>query len=133
MRKTAVKIIQQALNDLGHYSGTIDGVRGNNTHRAVETALTGRAGELDAGWASWSDRRKCIAYFQPRHVPLDEVVPCQFSSSFSGSMINKMCQVRYIREVSFKKKLNPRIYSIGNIFFNLLSTRGRIWPGYVNT
>ena len=50
MKKAVVKIVQQALNDLGHYSGEIDGLRGGKTDRAVAKALAGRTGELDADW-----------------------------------------------------------------------------------
>ena len=64
MRKEIVTALQRRLAELGHYSDTIDGIRGRNTHAAVKAALAARSGDVPNDRAEWSDRRQTVAFLQ---------------------------------------------------------------------
>jgi len=64
MRRNLVRLLQEKLTTSGHYSDDIDGLAGTNTAEAVTAALTAAVARLPKNWATWSDRRRLIAYLQ---------------------------------------------------------------------
>ncbi len=64
MKVRAIRIIQEALQTLGLYRGSIDGKRGPVTNRAIDAALGQRSADLPGTWHQWSARRKAVAFFQ---------------------------------------------------------------------
>lgn len=64
MTKTAIRLVQRRLAELGHYEGAIDGRRGPLTHAAARAALADRAPDLPDGWQGWSDRRRVTGVLQ---------------------------------------------------------------------
>lgn len=64
MDSKAVRLIQTKLQDMGHYTGRIDGDRGPKTHAAARKGLPELPGEAPNGWQTWSDKRICIAFLQ---------------------------------------------------------------------
>lgn len=64
MDSSAVKLIQKKLASMGHYSGKIDGERGDKTHAAVRLGLPELPGERPADIGTWSDKRQSIAFLQ---------------------------------------------------------------------
>lgn len=64
MNTDAVRLIQTRLEELGHYSDTVDGQRGPGTNEAVRAALTRRNADLPAGWQDWSEKRHAVAFLQ---------------------------------------------------------------------
>ena len=64
MKTAAVRVIQQCLIKEGLNPGTVDGKLGDNTYRAVNTALTRRTADLPGNWQGWTNPRKSVAYLQ---------------------------------------------------------------------
>ncbi|MDU0459372.1 MAG: M15 family metallopeptidase [Geobacteraceae bacterium] len=64
MKTAIVRVIQQRLIKEGLNPGTVDGLLGYNTYRAVNDALTRRKAGLPGDWPAWSNTRKTVAYLQ---------------------------------------------------------------------
>jgi len=64
MNAAIIRLIQEKLAALGHYHDEVDGLRGDNTHKAVTAALTARSGDMPAGWRDWTDKRKTVGFLQ---------------------------------------------------------------------
>lgn len=64
MDKTSVRLIQKKLAVMGHYTDTIDGERGPNTHKAVDKGLRELLGDGPLEVLAWSDKRRTVAFLQ---------------------------------------------------------------------
>lgn len=60
----SVRLVQQKLQEMGHYAGEIDGERGTKTNAAVRKGLRDLPGDKPAGLNAWSDKRQFIAFLQ---------------------------------------------------------------------
>lgn len=64
MDRASVRLVQTKLREMDHYSGEIDGMRGDQTHAAVRMGVPDLPGTAPSGWTSWSDKRIAIAFLQ---------------------------------------------------------------------
>ncbi len=64
LNKAMVRMIQRKLTAMGHYTDTIDGDRGSNTHAAADKGLRALMGADAAEVLVWSDKRRTIAFLQ---------------------------------------------------------------------
>lgn len=64
MKVATIRIIQQSLDQEGFPSGGVDGRLGDNTYKAVTTALGARTNKLPTDWRDWSNSRRAVAYLQ---------------------------------------------------------------------
>lgn len=64
MDAQSVRLVQKKLHEMGLYQGAIDGDRGPKTNAAAAAGLAHLPGERPADIATWSDRRRCIAFLQ---------------------------------------------------------------------
>lgn len=64
MKTALIRIIQQSLINEGFKPGSVDGQLGDNSYRAVNSALAKRTALLPADWQGWSNPRKSVAYLQ---------------------------------------------------------------------
>ncbi|MGY6410276.1 MAG: hypothetical protein ACXIUV_04525 [Alkalilacustris sp.] len=64
MNRATIRIAQRKLQEMGHYGGAIDGLRGPLTNAAVEAALPQMGQSLPAGWQGWPATRRFAAFVQ---------------------------------------------------------------------
>ena len=64
MKKSIIKFAQEQLNAGGYDAGTVDGIYGDRTLRAVENAMEKWGSQAPDGWRQWSKKRNLIAYIQ---------------------------------------------------------------------
>ena len=64
MLASHIRLLQSRLAALGHYAGSVDGLRGPATDAAVRKALPGFGHPLPADWPQWSAKRQATACMQ---------------------------------------------------------------------
>ena len=64
MTRDQNRIAQRRLQEMGHYRGAIDGLRGPLTNGAVVKAMPQMGRPLPQGWEGWPASRRFIAFMQ---------------------------------------------------------------------
>ena len=62
-RGEEVRKIQQRLSELGLYNGSVDGIYGSGTEKAVQMCIRDRSMVLSPPWAAWAGRwLRCLPH-----------------------------------------------------------------------